>query len=321
MSKAKVEPSGGKNIMTDIIVATFYKFARFSDPASVRETVSREAIAAGTQGTVLIAHEGINGTISGSRDAVDRVLAVIRSLPGCADIRPRESVAKVQPFRRMKVSIKREIVTMGRPDVQPLAETGQRIPPSEWNELIEDDDVVVVDTRNSYEVDVGTFPGAINPDIENFSEFPEWWAANRDRFEGKRIAMFCTGGIRCEKSTSLLIKDGFSDVCQLDGGILNYLENMPARSDLWQGECFVFDHRVSVRRGLERGSYELCFSCRRPLSVEDRNHPHYEEGVSCSSCIDSSDSERLRSLRERQRQVELARARGYDHFASGTQAG
>ena len=179
--------------------------------------------------------------------------------------------------------------------------------------------MIVVDARNSYEVEVGTFPGAINPGIESFSEFPAWWTANRARFKGKRIAMFCTGGIRCEKSTSLVLDDGFGDVCQLDGGILSYLETTPPEDNLWHGECFVFDHRVSVGPGLERGSYELCFSCRRPVSAAERSGPHYEEGVSCSACIGSSDGARLRGLRERQRQVELARARGYAHFGSESQ--
>ncbi len=302
-------------------VATFYRFVRFFDPAAVCESIRRSTAEAGTRGTVLIAEEGINGTISGSRDAIDRVLLAIRSLPGCAGIRHRESFAEEDPFRRMKVRLKREIVTMGRPDVEPLAATGQRVSPCDWNEVIEDDSVVIVDTRNSYEVEVGTFPGAINPGIESFSEFPAWWKANRDRFEGKRIAMFCTGGIRCEKSTSLVLDDGFGDVCQLDGGILGYLEATPPEKNLWRGECFVFDHRVSVGPGLECGSYELCFSCRRPLSAAERASPHYERGVSCPSCIGSSNSVRVRGLRERQRQAELAQARGYAHFGSESQPG
>lgn len=300
-------------------VATFYKFVRFSDPVAVRESVRYSTTKAGTRGTVLIAEEGINGTISGSRDAIDRVLADIRSLPGCAGIRHRESSTEEDPFRRMKVRLKREIVTMGRPDVEPLAATGRRISPRDWNKVIEDDKIAIVDMRNRYEVEVGTFPGAVNPGIESFSEFPAWWKANRDRFEGKRIAMFCTGGIRCEKSTSLVLKDGFCDVCQLDGGILNYLETTPLEENLWRGECFVFDHRVTVGPGLERGSYELCFSCRRPLSAEERSDPRYEEGVSCSACIGKSDGARLRGLRERQRQVSLARTRGHAHFGSESQ--
>ena len=317
--KARLNPTPVNDTMPNSIVATFYRFVRFSDPAAVRESIRRSTAEAGTRGTVLVAEEGINGTISGSRDAIDRVLLAVRSLPGCAGIRHRESLAEEDPFRRMKVRLKREIVTMGRPDVEPLAATGLRVSPCDWNEVIEDDGVIVVDTRNSYEVEVGTFPGAINPDIESFSDFPAWWKANRDRFEGKRIAMFCTGGIRCEKSTSLVLEDGFGDVCQLDGGILGYLETTPPKDNLWRGECFVFDHRVSVGPGLEPGSYELCFSCRRPLSAAERASPHYEEGVSCPSCIGSSDSVRLEGLRERQRQVELARARGHTHFGSESQ--
>lgn len=317
--KTSLNPTSVNHAMSKSIVTTFYRFVRFSDPAAVRESIRRSTKEAGTRGTVLVAEEGINGTVSGSRDAIDRVLSAVRSLPGCAGIRHRESLAGEDPFRRMNVRLKREIVTMGRPDVEPLVSTGQRVSPCDWNEVIEDDGVVIVDTRNTYEVEVGTFPGAINPGIESFSEFPAWWKANRDRFEGKRIAMFCTGGIRCEKSTSLVLGDGFGDVFQLDGGILGYLEATPPEDNLWRGECFVFDHRVSVGPGLERGSYELCFSCRRPVSAAERASPHYEEGVSCPSCIGSSDNVRLEGLRERQRQVELARNRGYAHFGSESQ--
>ncbi len=316
-----MNPTFVNDVMPDSVVATFYRFVRFSDPAAVRDSILRSTAEAGTRGTVLIAGEGINGTISGSRGAIDHVLSAVRSQPGCAGIRHREGLAEEDPFRRMKVRLKREIVTMGRPDVEPLVSTGHRVSPCDWNEVIEDDSVILIDTRNSYEVEVGTFPGAINPGIESFSEFPGWWNANRDRFEGKRIAMFCTGGIRCEKSTSLVLGDGFGDVCQLDGGILGYLETTAPEDNLWHGECFVFDHRVSVGPGMECGSYELCFSCRRPLSAAERASPHYEEGVSCPSCIGSSDSVRLEGLRERQRQVELARARGYAHFGSESQPG
>ena len=211
------------------------------------------------------------------------------------------------PFARLKVRLKKEIVTLGQPNVDPTAVVGRYIDPEDWNDLVSADDVAVIDTRNDYEVDIGTFRGAENPHTQSFGQFPKWWEENRDRFEGKRIAMFCTGGIRCEKSTNYLISQGVEDVYHLKGGILKYLEDVPESNSLWDGECFVFDKRVSVKHGLEEGSYDLCHACGKPLSEEARSHPDHERGVSCPQCIDKySDADRAR-FRERQRQLDAAK--------------
>ena len=302
--------------MNAVIVATFYRFVSFGNPECLRARLHEVCSDAGTLGSIVLAEEGINGTISGNRQAVDRVLAEARGLPGCSDLTHQESMAEEQPFLRMKVFSRREIVTMGVPGADPGSGSGQHVSPGDWNALIEDDDVILIDARNNYEVEVGTFPGAINPNIGSFRDFPAWWRANGDGFRGKRIAMFCTGGIRCEKSTSLLLDEGFEDVCQLRGGILAYLRDVPAERSHWQGECFVFDGRVSVGAGLRAGNHALCYSCRRPLSPEDRRHPHYEEGVACAACHDGTTETRRAGLRERQRQVELARQRGSAHVGA-----
>jgi UPF0176 protein len=263
----------------------------------------------GVKGTLLLAPEGINGTIAGSRSAIDRVLEHIRGLPGCADLVWKESTAEAPPFGRMKVRLKREIVTMGEPDIDPRAAVGRYVDPSEWNALIRANDVAVIDTRNDYEVQIGTFAGAIDPGTKSFREFPQWWQANAHRFEGKRIAMFCTGGIRCEKSTSYLVSQGVAEVFHLRGGILKYLEEVPEADSLWRGGCFVFDGRVSLGHGLEPTGHDLCHACRRPLSADDKVQPGYEAGVSCHRCLaDYDDADRAR-FRERHRQMERCRMR------------
>lgn len=297
-------------------VAALYQFTRFPDIAALRGPLARLCAEQGVKGSLLLAPEGINGTIAGERSAIDAVLAHIRTLPGCAGLEWKESHAEAQPFLRMKVRLKREIVTMGQPDVDPLSGTGQYVAPADWNALISAPDVAVIDTRNDYEVGIGTFQGAIDPQTATFRDFPAWWSANRDRFTGKRIAMFCTGGIRCEKSTNYLISQGVEDVYHLKGGILKYLEDVPGDQSLWQGECFVFDQRVSVGHGLTPGQYGLCHGCRRPVSDADRAHPGYEAGVSCPTCIDTlSDADRDR-FRERERQMTLALARGQTHLGT-----
>jgi UPF0176 protein len=294
-------------------VAALYRFTPFDAPEALKPPLAKVACAHGVKGTLLLAREGINGTIAGPRAGIDAVLAHIRGLPGCADIDWKESTASEMPFNHMKVRLKREIVTMGQPDVDPLAAVGTYVAPSDWNDLIAADDVAVIDTRNDYEVGIGTFQGAVDPGTRSFGEFPDWWAANGDRFEGKRIAMFCTGGIRCEKATNWLISQGVDEVYHLKGGILKYLEDVPEQDSLWRGECFVFDHRVAVGHGLREGSYDLCHACGRPLSDEDQAHPDFELGVSCGHCIaEYSDADRTR-FRERQRQVVLARTRGARH--------
>lgn len=299
-------------------VAALYHFTRFDDPAAIKPALAQLCCARGVTGTLLLAREGINGTIAGSRDAIDAVLAHIRALPGCADLEWKESTATKPPFARMKVRLKREIVTMGQPDVDPLARVGHYVEPSDWNALITAPDVAVIDTRNDYEVAIGTFQGAVDPETSSFRDFPAWWEANKHRFHNKRIAMFCTGGIRCEKSTNYLLGQGVEDVYHLKGGILKYLEEVPAEDSTWQGECFVFDRRVSVGHGLEEGPHLLCHACRRPILPEDRAHPAFEEGVACHHCAGETTEADKTRFRERQKQIALARKRGEAHLGGIT---
>lgn len=293
-----------------LIVAALYHFTRFPDPSALRGPLLSVCEANGVRGTLLLAVEGINGTIAGSRAGIDAALAHIRSLPGCAALEWKESAAEAMPFGKMKVRLKREIVTMGQPDVDPTASVGHYVEAADWNALISAPDVAVIDTRNDYEVEIGTFEGAVDPATRSFRDFPAWWQANKHRFHNKRIAMFCTGGIRCEKSTNYLLSQGVEDVFHLKGGILKYLEDVPEDDSKWHGQCFVFDQRVSLGHGLKQGEYDLCHACRRPLSPDDKLRPEYEDGVRCHRCVDEySDADRDR-FRERHRQFALAEARG-----------
>ena len=323
--------SGGANArrVTDrtlapIRIAALYQFARFDDPAALRPALLDTMEQAGVRGTLLLAREGINGTIAGTDTGIDAVLAHVRGLPGCAQIEVKESRAAEQPFHRTKVRLKREIVTMGEPDLDPLAGVGTYVAPQDWNALIADPDTIVIDTRNDYEVQIGTFAGAIDPQTTSFREFPAWFRAKRAELEqaGRtpKIAMFCTGGIRCEKSTAFARAEGVDAVYHLKGGILNYLEHVPEEESLWQGECFVFDERVSVGHGLAPGDHSLCRACRRPLDAQDRQHPHFEEGVSCHRCHDERTAEQRARYAERQRQERLAEARGQEHVGRREEA-
>ncbi|MDA1155111.1 MAG: rhodanese-related sulfurtransferase [Proteobacteria bacterium] len=296
------------------IVAALYHFTRFADPATLRAPLLELCRARGISGTLLLAGEGINGTIAGDRAGIDTVLAHIRALPGCVDIEWKESTAVDAPFHRIKVRLKREIVTMGQPDIDPVSRVGHYVDPADWNDLISAPNVAVIDTRNDYEVAIGTFDGAIDPQTKSFGEFPAWWETNKHRFHNKRIAMFCTGGIRCEKSTNYLMGQGVEDVYHLKGGILKYLEEVPQDASKWDGECFVFDGRVSVGHGLAEGPHILCHGCRRPLLPEDRNHPAFEEGVSCHHCVDETTEADKARFRERQKQIALAKDRGVRHI-------
>ncbi|MHA6264128.1 oxygen-dependent tRNA uridine(34) hydroxylase TrhO [Arenibacterium sp. CAU 1754] len=297
-------------------IAALYHFTRFDDPAAIKPGLVELCAQTGVKGTLLLAREGINGTIAGPRAGIDRVLAHIRALPGCAGLEWKEATSDGPPFGKMKVRLKKEIVTMGQPNVDPRARVGNYVRPEEWNDLIRQPDVAVIDTRNDYEVAIGTFEGAVDPETKSFGEFPAWWEANKHRFHNKRIAMFCTGGIRCEKSTNFLLEQGVEDVFHLKGGILQYLEDVPEDDSTWQGECFVFDNRVSVGHGLREGPHTLCHGCRRPLVPEDCNRPEYEAGVSCHQCIDETSDEDKNRFRERQKQIALARARGETHIGS-----
>jgi UPF0176 protein len=299
-----------------LIVAALYRFTRFEDPNALRAPLRAACDAHGVKGSLLLAPEGINGTIAGTRAGIDAVLDHIRGMPGCADLDWKESTAAQMPFGRMKVRLKREIVTMGVPGTDPNALVGTYVAPGDWNDLIAAPDVAVIDTRNDYETAIGSFAGAVDPGTESFRDFPAWWEENRDRFHNKRIAMFCTGGIRCEKSTAYLKAQGVQEVYHLKGGILKYLEEVPEAESLWRGGCFVFDERVAVGHGLAELPFTLCRACRRPLTPEDRVRPEFEDGVACHRCLgEYSGADRAR-FRERQRQVKLAEARGMAHLGS-----
>ncbi|WP_224816488.1 rhodanese-related sulfurtransferase [Hasllibacter sp. MH4015] len=296
-----------------VTVAALYHFAKVPDPSTVKGPLADVACNAGVRGSLLIAPEGINGTIAGSRKGIDTVLAHIRALPGFAGLEWKESHAEAPPFGKLKVRLKKEIVTMGAPGLDP-ASVGTHVDPADWNALIQAPDVAVIDTRNDYEVAIGTFEGAVDPETTSFRDFPKWWDENKERFGNKRIAMFCTGGIRCEKSTAFLKAQGVEEVYHLKGGILKYLEEVPEEESLWQGGCFVFDERVAVGHGLRELPYDLCRACRQPITAEDRERGAFEEGVSCHRCIDlHSDADRAR-FRERQKQIALAKARGEMHL-------
>lgn len=302
--------------MPDFLTAALYKFVELPDFAELRVPLLACCEAHGVKGTLLLASEGINGTIAGQTESIHAVLAYLRSDPRLANLKHKEAFAPRMPFHRMKVRLKREIVTLGVPDVHPALMAGQYVKPQDWNRLLDDPGLILVDTRNDYEVAIGTFQGAINPATRSFSELPGWVEQQMAEggklapVEGKKpkVAMFCTGGIRCEKSTALLRSKGFEEVYHLEGGILKYLETMPAAQSRWQGECFVFDERVSVGHGLTVGDHTLCRSCRDPLSAEDRASPLFELGVSCARCHASTTEFQKQGYRERQRQVELAEA-------------
>ncbi len=295
-------------------VCALYRFTPFADPAALKPPLLAACEAAGVRGTLLLAHEGINGTIAGPDAGIDAVLAHIRALPGCADLDVKESRAETMPFHRIKVRVKAEIVTMGEPAIDPL-DAGHYVEPADWNALIADPKTVLIDTRNDYEVAVGTFAGAVDPDTRTFREFPAWFRAHRDELLSgeKQVAMFCTGGIRCEKATAFLKAEGVEDVFHLKGGILQYLEDVPAAESTWQGECFVFDERVAVGHGLAAGTHGLCRACRMPVSPEDRTSPLYAEGVACPRCADTRDEDDRARYAERHRQALLAAARGEAH--------
>ena len=306
-------------------VAAFYRFSAMAELPPLQEELLQLAAAGSVRGTILLAEEGVNGTISGPEQAVQQVLARLRRCPGLEPLEAKVSWAPQQTFHRLKVRLKREIVTMGCPTVKPAEQVGRYVPPQQWDALIRDPHTLVIDTRNRYEVAIGTFAGAIDPGTESFREFPEWverelrpLVAER---QPKAIAMFCTGGIRCEKSTAYLLQQGFANVHHLQGGILRYLEEMPEQGSSWQGECYVFDQRVSVNHRLEPGRHTLCHACGLPLAPEDREHAAYREGVSCHHCIDRfSDADRER-FAERQRQMELARGRGEAHVGAAMPRG
>lgn len=297
-----------------IVVAALYQFAELPDYAQLRDPLLQTCLKNGVYGTIVLASEGINGTIAGSRQGIDAVIAQIHRDERLRRLEYKESHADSMPFYRMKVRLKKEIVALGVPGINPARAAGTYVKPADWNALISDQDVVVIDTRNDYEVAIGTFEGALNPNTKAFRELPDR-IAKEESLKGKpKVAMFCTGGIRCEKSTAYMRSLGFDEVFHLEGGILKYLETVPEEESLWNGECFVFDNRVSVKHGLELGSYDLCHGCRQPLSPEEAKDERFVPGCCCPKCHDIVTDEQLERFAERQKQIQLARQRGERHL-------
>jgi UPF0176 protein len=302
--------------MSQIVVCALYKFVTLPNYQQLRQPLFDVMDDNQVKGTLLLAREGINGTIAGSRLAIDKVLNWLSLDPRLAEIDCKESYTDIPPFNRTKVKLKKEIVTMGVEGIDPKQVVGTYVNPKDWNSLISDPEVLLIDTRNDYEYQVGTFKNAINPSTESFREFPQYVKEHLDPDKHKKVAMFCTGGIRCEKSTAYLKEQGFEEVYHLKGGILKYLEEVPAQETLWQGDCFVFDERVTVNHHLEKGGYDQCHACRMPITEADKSNPMYEKGVSCPHCYNQKSPEQKLRFAEREKQIALAKLRGEQHIGS-----
>ncbi len=302
--------------MTDIVVSALYKFVTLDDYAELRKPLLTVMEENHVKGTLLLAKEGINGTIAGDRKGIDALLAWLRSDPRFADLETKESYEQAMPFYRTKVKLKKEIVTMGIDGIDPKSIVGTYVKPEDWNALISDPDVLLIDTRNDYEVTIGAFKGAVNPKTETFREFSQYVKQQLDPAKHKKIAMYCTGGIRCEKSTAYLKEQGFEDVYHLQGGILKYLEQVPVDQSAWQGECFVFDNRVAVNHNLEKGQYDQCYACRYPITEDEKNSEQYQQGVSCPHCYDKVTAKQRQRFLEREKQVQMSKQRGEEHIGS-----
>jgi UPF0176 protein len=302
----------------EVIVAAFYKFIHLSDPVGLQRDLQKTCEAADILGTILVAPEGVNGTVCASHEGMSALMAYFADSAYFSDIQPKYSFADEPAFYRMKVRLKQEIVTMGQPDIDPENSVGTYVPPQDWNALIGAPDTLVIDTRNRYEVAVGTFENAVDPQTASFRDFPAWienyMADLPENERPKNIAMFCTGGIRCEKATSYLRARGYENVFHLEGGILKYLETVAAEDSAWRGECFVFDQRVSVKHGLAPGAYDQCHACRMPLTAEEKQLASFEHGVSCLHCIDTHNEADRARFRERQKQMRLSKERGQAHI-------
>ena len=302
-----------------VVVAALYRFARFPDFEAFRQPLFEAMLAAEVRGTLLLAAEGINGTIAGSRLGIDKVLDFLQQDERFAGLEVKESYVDDNPFYRTKVKLRKEIVTMGVQDIDPNEIVGTYVDAEDWNELISRPDVLLLDTRNKYEVEIGTFDGAVNPETDSFREFPEYVARHLDPGNHKKVAMFCTGGIRCEKSTAYLRQQGFDEVYHLKGGILKYLELVPESESKWQGECFVFDNRVTVNHKLEQGAYDQCHACRMPITEQDKESEYYQKGISCHHCCDKHTPDQVKRYAERERQIELAKQCGETHIGQPMQ--
>ncbi len=304
--------------MAEIVVCALYKFVTLDDFQAKKQPLLDFMLARDIRGTLLLAREGINGTVAASREAIDALLDYLREDPRLAEISFKESYTDSSPFMRSRVKLKKEIVTMGVEGIDPKRLVGTYVKPKQWNQLISEPDVLLVDTRNDYEVQVGTFKNAVNPKTDSFREFPEYVKTHLDPKKHKKVAMFCTGGIRCEKSTAYLKEQGFEEVYHLEGGILKYLEEVPAEQSMWEGECFVFDDRVTVNHQLEKGDYDQCHACRLPITEQDKQSPLYQKGVSCPHCYDQTSEEQKQRFAEREKQIQLARLRGEAHIGQET---
>ena len=304
--------------MNNIVIAALYHFVTLDNFQQLKSPLLKFCMHHNIKGTLLLAHEGINGTIAGSRTSIDKTLQFIKDTLNIPSLQHKESFCSNPPFYRMKVKLKKEIVTLGIPGVNPNQQTGEYVEPKDWNDLIADPNVIVIDTRNEYEVDIGTFKNALNPKTTTFRELPNYIAENFNTPEhkNKKIAMFCTGGIRCEKSTAMLIQQGFKNVYHLQGGILNYLEKIPKQESLWQGECFVFDNRVAVKDNLEPGTYDQCHGCRHPISLLDRQSEHYKAGVHCPHCYATATPKKINRAKERHKQMVLATKQNKTHLGN-----
>jgi UPF0176 protein len=304
--------------MPNVVVCALYRFVTLEDYQEIKAPLLNFMLEQDLRGTLLLAHEGINGTVAGSRDAINALLAFLGKDPRLAKVNYKESFVDEMPFLRTRVKLKKEIVTMGVEGIDPKRVVGTYVQAKDWNALISDPDVLLVDTRNDYEVQVGTFKHALNPNTESFREFPQYVKDNLDPTKNKKVAMFCTGGIRCEKSTAYLKEQGFEEVYHLEGGILKYLEEVPEQESLWEGECFVFDERVTVNHALEKGNYDQCNACRMPITEQDKLSDHYQHGISCPHCFEKSTPEQKARFQEREKQMMLAAQRGEAHIGADT---
>ncbi|MDA0382853.1 rhodanese-related sulfurtransferase [Vibrio owensii] len=300
--------------MSQYVVCALYKFVELKNYQELREPLLALMEAHGVHGTLLLASEGINGTVAAKREDIDTLLAWLNAEPRLTGIVYKESYSDNQPFNRTKVKLKKEIVTLGVEGIDPRHVVGTYVKPRDWNDLIADPEVFVVDTRNDYEIEIGTFKGAVNPNTDTFREFPDYVKQNMDPEKHKKVAMFCTGGIRCEKSTAYMKEQGFDEVYHLEGGILKYLEEVPEEESLWEGDCYVFDGRVAVNHQLEKADYDFCNACRLPITEEDKQSEQFEQGVSCPKCFGKHSEEQVARFREREKQVSLAAIRGEQHI-------
>ena len=304
--------------MSEFVVTALYKFVTLDNVEELRNPLLSVMEDNRIRGTLILAKEGINGTIAGTRQEMDTVIAWLKKDPRLSDLSYKESHTSKLPFKRCKVKLKKEIVTMGVEGIDPNQVVGTYVKPADWNQLISDPEVTVIDTRNDYEVNIGTFENAINPQTDTFREFPEYVSKHLDKEKNKKVAMFCTGGIRCEKSTAYLKEQGFEEVYHLQGGILKYIEEVPEQDSMWKGDCFVFDERVSVNHQLQKGNYDQCHACRLPITAQDKTSDKYVRGVSCHHCYDKKSATQKHRFSERQKQIDLAAQRGHQHI--GTEA-